>query len=98
MGEYPCIPPRRTSGGQAWERGGASLGIMTDLVNTHGAHSLIGRMGATIFGSTETTFYVIAVYFGSVGVRKARHAVIAGLASDLTAPMVSVMACNFLLA
>jgi spore maturation protein SpmA len=77
--------------------GGASQGIMMELVSTHGAHSLIGKMAATIYGSTETTFYVIAVYFGSVGVRQARHAVIAGLAADITALIVSVAACNWLL-
>lgn len=74
--------------------GGASLGIMTDLVATHGSNSLIGKMAATIYGSSETTFYVIAVYFGSVGVRKTRHAVLAGLAADLTALIVSVIVCN----
>ncbi len=77
--------------------GSASMGLMTDLVKTHGAHSLIGQTGATIYGSSETTFYVIAVYFGSVGVKKTRHAVIAGLSADLVGVIVAIIACRMLL-
>ena len=66
--------------------------MFVDLVKTHGADSLIGRMAATIYGSTETTFYVLAVYFGSVGIRKTRHAVIVGL----TAIACAIAACHFL--
>jgi spore maturation protein SpmA len=76
--------------------GSASLGMMTELVEHHGPTSLIGRMAATLYGSTETTFYVIAVYFGSVGVRQTRHAVIAGLSADITATIVTVMVCNWM--
>ena len=50
--------------------GSGSNGIFAELVKTHGADSLIAKMGATIMGSTETTFYVIAVYFGSVAIRQ----------------------------
>ena len=63
--------------------GSGTLGIVTDLINHHGADSLIGRISSTMFGSTETTFYVLAVYFGSVGLSKSRHAVIAGLIGDV---------------
>jgi len=63
-------------------------------VKTHGADSLIAKMGATIMGSTETTFYVIAVYFGSVAIRRTRHAVAAGLIADLTGVIASVIICN----
>ena len=76
--------------------GGASQGIFVDLVKTHGADSLIGRMAATIYGSTETTFYVLAVYFGSVGIRKTRHAVIAGLTADIIAIACAITACHYL--
>ena len=76
--------------------GSASMGIFADLVKTHGADSLIGRMAATIYGSTETTFYVLAVYFGSIGIRKTRHAVIAGLAADFIAIACAIAACHFL--
>ena len=62
--------------------GSGSLGLFTDLVNEYGTDSLFTKIGATMFGSTETTFYVLAVYFGSVGIRKSRHALIAGLIAD----------------
>ncbi len=77
--------------------GSASLGIFTDIVKTHGADALISRMAATIYGSTETTFYVLAVYFGSVGIRKTRHAIAAGLTADLIAVICAIAACRLLL-
>jgi spore maturation protein SpmA len=73
--------------------GGGTIGLFTELVNTHGADSLISRMGATVMGSTETTLYVVAVYFGAVGVRRARHAVAAGLLADLAGVIASVAVC-----
>ena len=77
--------------------GSASQGIFVDLVKTHGADSMIARMAATIYGSTETTFYVLAVYFGSVGIRKTRHAVAVGLTADLIATACAIAACRLLL-
>jgi len=77
--------------------GGASQGIFVDLVKTHGADSLVARMAATIYGSTETTFYVLAVYFGSIGIRKTRHAVAVGLTADLIATGCAIAACRLLL-
>ena len=74
--------------------GSGATGIFAELVNTHGADSLIAKMGATIMGSTETTFYVIAVYFGSVAIRRTRHAVAAGLIADLAGVIASVIICN----
>lgn len=62
--------------------GSGSLGLLGDLFAVHGPDSFISRMGATIAGSTETTFYVLAVYFGSIGIRRTRHAVPAGLIAD----------------
>ena len=62
--------------------GSGSLGLLTDLINEHGPNSLIAKIGATMFGSTETTFYVLALYFGSVGIKNARHAIGCGLAAD----------------
>jgi spore maturation protein SpmA len=76
--------------------GSASQGIFVDLVRAHGADSLISRMAATIYGSTETTFYVLAVYFGSVGIHKTRHAVIAGLTADFVAMAAAIAACRLL--
>jgi spore maturation protein SpmA len=77
--------------------GSASQGIFVDLVTTHGADTLLAKMAATIYGSTETTFYVLAVYFGSVAVRKTRHAIIAGLTADIVAIFASIFICRWLL-
>ena len=77
--------------------GSASQGLFVDIVATHGADSLIGKMAATIYGSTETTFYVLAVYFGSVGIRKTRHAVLAGLTADTVAVFMAIAVCRWLL-
>ncbi|HVT43347.1 MAG TPA: nucleoside recognition domain-containing protein [Thermoanaerobaculia bacterium] len=76
--------------------GSGSLALMTDIVTTHGGDSLLGLMAATMFGSTETTFYVLAVYFGAVGVKRTRHAVPAALIADLVAVIASVAVCRWL--
>jgi len=75
--------------------GSGALGVLTELVRTHGPDSLWARMGATMYGSTETTFYVLAVYFGAVGVHRVRHAVWAGLITDVVAMLVSVWLCRW---
>ncbi|NWG14174.1 MAG: spore maturation protein [Acidobacteria bacterium] len=74
--------------------GSGSLGIVTELIKTHGPDSFIARLAATAYGSTETTFYVLAVYFGSVGVRKTRHAVVAGLSADVASLAASIVVCR----
>ncbi|MFQ6608009.1 MAG: spore maturation protein [Fidelibacterota bacterium] len=74
--------------------GSGSFGLLADLVNLHGADSLQAKIGATMYGSTETTFYVLAVYFGAVGVRKSRHAVLAGLMADLAGIVGAVYICR----
>jgi spore maturation protein SpmB len=74
--------------------GSGTMGIFTELIGTHGPDSLIARMAGTIMGSTETTFYVIAVYFGSVAIRRTRHAVPAGLLADLAGVIASVIVCR----
>ena len=76
--------------------GSATTGLFTELVQRLGPDSLTARMAGTIFGSTETTFYVIAVYFGSVAVRRARHAVAAGLIADLAGVVASVVICRLM--
>lgn len=73
--------------------GSGSLAFTTDLIKTHGPDSLIGRMAATMYGSSETTFYVLAVYFGAVSVKKTRHAVPAALIGDLVAAIATVAVC-----
>ena len=73
--------------------GSGSLAFTTDLVKTYGPDSLIGRMAATMYGSSETTFYVLAVYFGAVGVKRTRHAVPAALIGDVVAAIATVAVC-----
>jgi spore maturation protein B len=73
--------------------GSGSLAFTTDLIQTHGPDSLIARMAATMYGSTETTFYVLAVYFGAISVRKTRHAVPAALIADFVAAVATVAIC-----
>jgi spore maturation protein SpmB len=65
--------------------GSGARGMMVDAMQTHGADSFVGRLASTFQGSTDTTFYIIALYFGSVSVRKTRHAVACGLIADCTA-------------
>jgi len=71
--------------------GSGSLGLMTDIMRTHGPDSLMGRLAGTMMGSHETTFYVLAVYFGSVNIRRTRHAALAGIFSDIVALIMSVI-------
>ena len=78
--------------------GSGSLGLLTDLINQHGAESLIAKIGATMFGSTETTFYVLAVYFGSIGIKRSRHALVAGLIADAVGIISAVYLCRLLFA
>lgn len=77
--------------------GSGSLGLLTDLVNTHGVDSLTAKIGATMYGSSETTFYVLAVYFGSVGIVRSRHAIPAGLFADAVGAVSAVYLCKLLL-
>jgi len=77
--------------------GSGAFGLTAELVKTHGPDSPIGVLASTLNGSTETTFYVLAVYFGSVGVQRSRHAVPTGLAADLAGALASVLAVRLLL-
>jgi len=63
--------------------GNGALGLMTDIIKVHGPDSFIGILVSTIQGSTETTFYVLAVYFGAVNIKRTRHAVPVGLIADV---------------
>jgi spore maturation protein B len=74
--------------------GSGTLGIFSELVKQCGPDSLVTRMGATIYGSTETTFYVLAVYFGSVAVKRTRYAVLAGLTADFVGVVASIIICR----
>ncbi len=74
--------------------GSGTLGLVTELLNTHGPDSFIGMLASTIYGSTETTFYVLAVYFGAVNIKKTRHAVPAGLIADAAGIIAAVFVCR----
>ena len=72
--------------------GSGALAVASDLIITHGPDSYIGRVAAVMLGSTETTFYTIAVYFGSAGIVRTRHTIPAALAADMTGFLASALA------
>lgn len=74
--------------------GSGTLGMFRELVEHAGPDSLVSRIGGTVYGSTETTFYVLAVYFGSVAVKRTRYALPAGLIADFTGVVASVIVCK----
>lgn len=76
--------------------GSGSLAIFSDLVKTMGPDHLITRMAGTIYGSTETTFYVVAVYFGAVNIQRTRHAIPAGLIADATGIIAAIIICRII--
>jgi len=73
--------------------GGGARGMMVDAMQTYGADSFVGRLACVFQGSTDTTFYILAVYFGSVGIRKTRHAVACGLLADLAGIIAAIAIC-----
>jgi spore maturation protein SpmB len=66
---------------------------MVDAMTTYGADSFVGRLSCVFQGSTDTTFYILAVYFGSVGIRKTHHAVACGLLADLAGIISAIAIC-----
>ena len=77
--------------------GAASNAVLIDIIKTHGGNSVIAHTAATMIGSTETTLYVIAVYFGSISIKKSRHALKCGLLADAAGIIASILICNWLL-
>jgi spore maturation protein SpmA len=77
--------------------GSGTLALLTDIVHRLGPDNIVSLTAATIYGSTETTFYVAAVYFGAVGIKQTRHAIPAGLLADLTGVVASVIICRAVL-
>ena len=73
--------------------GGGARGMMVDAMTTFGADSFVGRLSCIFQGSTDTTFYILAVYFGSVGVTRTRHAVACGLLADLAGVIAAILLC-----
>lgn len=76
--------------------GSAANGVLVDIIHQNGGNSYIAYLAATIMGSTETTFYVIAVYFGAVNIRFSRHAIPAGLIADFVGVIASIIFCHYL--
>lgn len=77
--------------------GSASNGVLADIIHQYGGDAFVSHLASTMVGSTETTFYVIAVYFGAAAIRRTRHAVAAGLIADGVGLVASVVVCNWLL-
>ncbi|MHB1348682.1 MAG: nucleoside recognition domain-containing protein [Desulfobulbaceae bacterium] len=75
--------------------GSGARGLMIETIKTHGPEALVSKMVAVMQGSTETTFYVLALYFGSVGIRKSRHAVACGLIADFTGITAAILICSY---
>ena len=75
--------------------GSGARGMMVDAMTTYGADSFVGRLSCIFQGSTDTTFYILAVYFGSVGIRYTRHAVACGLLADLAGIIAAICMCYF---
>lgn len=73
--------------------GSGARGMMVDAMSTYGADSFVGRLSCIFQGSTDTTFYILAVYFGSVGIRYTRHAVACGLLADLAGVIAAIAIC-----
>ena len=74
--------------------GGAALGIATDIIANNGPDSFVGRLVSTMQGTSDTTFYILTLYFGSVGIHRYRYAIYSGLAADLTTLAASVYIVN----
>ena len=72
--------------------GSGALAVGSELMSTYGPDSYIGRVAAVMLGSTETTFYTVAVYFGAAGIHKSRHTIPAALTADLTGFIASALA------
>jgi spore maturation protein B len=70
--------------------GSGSAGLVVDMVARYGEDSILVKMASVMFGSSETTFYVIAVYFGAINIKRTRHAIAAGLTADVAAALLSV--------
>ena len=78
--------------------GSGARALMIETMNTHGADSFQGRLASIMQGSTETTFYVLAVYFGSVGIRYSRHAIACGLVADIAGISAAIGVCYWFFA
>lgn len=76
--------------------GSGAMAITADLLESHGPDSFIGLLASTIQGSTDTTLYIITVYFGSVGIKRLRHSLATGLIADLAGALAAIVICTLL--
>ncbi len=76
--------------------GSAALGLFSDIATTAGAAAYSTKLAAVMVGSSETTFYVLAVYFGAVGITKFRYAIWVGILADIIAAIMSIIVCNWM--
>ncbi len=76
--------------------GSSALAITTDMLHHYGPDSFLGRLASTMQGSTDTTLFVLTVYFGAVGIRRYRHALSVGLLADVTGFLAAVAICTFI--
>lgn len=78
--------------------GSAALGVFSDIANNLGPDSYATKLAAVMVGSSETTFYVLAVYFGAVGISKIRYALVVGLLADIVGIIAAILVCHILFA
>ena len=76
--------------------GSAALGIFSDIANTLGPDSYATKLAAIMVGSSETTFYVLSVYFGSIGIKKFRYAMLTGILADIIGIVAAIFVCQLL--
>ena len=76
--------------------GSAALGIFSDIANTLGPDSYATKLAAIMVGSSETTFYVLSVYFGSIGIKKFRYAILTGILADIIGIVAAIFVCQLL--
>ena len=76
--------------------GSGSLAMLSDILSKYGPDSFIGLLGSVMQGCTDTTFYVISLYFGSIGIKKIRHSMVASLFADLCGIVASIIVVNML--
>jgi len=75
--------------------GSAALGLFSELATTHGADSFITKLAAIMIGSSETTFYVLSVYFGSIGIKKFRYAILTGIIADVISIALAILVARY---
>ncbi len=77
--------------------GSSALAILTNIFETHGPDSFLGVLGSILQGSTETTFYILTIYFGTIGVKKIKYALTAGVIADIICIIISIIIVNLIL-